>query len=201
MEFHIRMAVFSLDKSAFIAHTPSMDLFDPIPSRASKANISAFAEQVSVGIGLTRGAMLEPVVARMGGKIVYKTPQRMDGKLPESIVVRSGNDFTIFLPSITSLVRDRFTIAHELGHLFIHYPMVAKQYPGAAMRATRWVDPSNADLQRTEWEANWFAASFLMREKDFRAAYAQTSDIKQLASMFVVSEQSASIRAESLGLQ
>jgi Zn-dependent peptidase ImmA (M78 family) len=28
--------------------------------------------------------------------------------------------------------------------------------------ATRWVDETNENLKRAEWEANWFAAAFLM---------------------------------------
>lgn len=136
----------------------------------------------------------------MGGSIVYKNPVKEIGRLPESIIVRARNDFTIYLPVMTSLSRDRFTIAHELGHFFIHYPLVEKRYPGRPMAATRWVDEKDDDLRRTEWEANWFAAAFLMPSDDFSAAYRRNRDPKHLATLFSVSPKAAEIRIDNLGL-
>ena len=95
--------------------------------------------------------------------------------------------------------RDKFTIAHELGHLILHYPLVARENPGVPMCATRWVDESNADLVRAEWEANWFAAAFLMPSDEFIARY-QSGGLSPAALRFKVSVPAAKIRAKSLGL-
>ena len=173
----------------------------PIPTGASKATVHQFAESVGRQLKLTPGDALEPVVGRLGGQIVYHSPVGFDAPAPESIVVRSMRDFTIFIPSTTSIERDRFTVSHELGHLFLHYPMVQKSSPGAPMVATRWVDNTDTSQQRAEWEANWFAAAFLMPEADFRSAWTREGGrLSRLAASFCVSEQAATVRAKSLAL-
>ncbi|MGV7033464.1 ImmA/IrrE family metallo-endopeptidase [Methylobacterium symbioticum] len=173
----------------------------PVPTRLLKARIHEFAESVAARLNFRYGAAIEPLVVRLGGRIEYKTADLSAGKLPESIVVRAINDFVIYLPSITSIVRDRFTIAHELGHLFLHYPLAAGGRNDVVMTATRWVDESNEALQRAEWEANWFAAAFLMPSSDFRTAYSENHrSIETTAAMFGVSVKAAQIRAQSLRL-
>jgi hypothetical protein len=171
----------------------------PLPLRASKSSIWDYAERVAVALSLSPGAPLEPIVARLGGRIEYKTPFKIDGRIPESIIINSKSDFTIFLPSMTSPARDRFTIAHELGHYFLHYPGASQKFPGMPMIATRWVDESDKDQQRAEWEANWFAASFLMPKVLFTELHARLS-FEELAARFSVSVPAAQTRAKSLSL-
>lgn len=172
---------------------------NPVPIRASKIAISDYAEKVAIALAFKPGDPVEPLVARLGGKINYKNARVGDDK-PESIVVSSQNDFIIFLPTMTSSARDRFTVAHELGHLFLHYPRVASESPGQQMVATRWVDDTDPEQQRAEWEANWFAAAFLMPKQAFVTALAQHGgDIDEVAEIFAVSIQAARIRSQSLG--
>lgn len=172
----------------------------PIPTRASKAHIYAFAEHVAAQLGFRPGDSLESLVARLGGKIEYHHSSPMGGRTGESIVVRNMRDFTIYVPTTTSPQRDRFTIAHELGHLFLHFQMVQKAYPGAVMSATRWVDAADPVQQRAEWEANWFAAAFLMPAGKFREELSKHVDLQVVATMFGVSTQAAAVRAKSLEL-
>jgi predicted transcriptional regulator len=170
----------------------------PEPIRASKASIWAHAEKVALALGFQPGDSIEPVVAHLGGRVRYKNPPR-GVTIPESIVVRSSKDFTIYLPTMTSPERDRFTIAHELGHLFLHYPRIKRMHPDEEMIATRWVDENDPEQQRAEWEANWFAAAFLMPRTAFELAF-EKYEIDDLASTFGVSVQAATVRAKSLGL-
>jgi predicted transcriptional regulator len=175
--------------------------FPPIPTNAPKASVHAFAEQVADRLGFGAGDPLEPLVAKLGGRIEYRAPVVSDQRLPESIVVENARKFTIFVASITSLERDRFTIAHELGHLFLHYPIVAQNHPGAAMAATRWVDETDKVQQRAEWEANWFAAAFLMPSAKFQLAFVECGgSLGRVASRFGVSSPAAQIRAKTLSL-
>ncbi|RZL20583.1 MAG: ImmA/IrrE family metallo-endopeptidase [Sphingomonas sp.] len=91
--------------------------------------------------------------------------------------------------------------AQPLGHLFIHFPIVQRRFPGDGMYATRWVDETNPELVRTEWEANWFAAAFLMPEAVFRNIFEISQGSIELTSIqFGVSAKAASIRAKTLGL-
>lgn len=178
-----------------------MKIVEPVPTRMLKAKVHSFAESVAARLNFKHSDAIEPLVVRLGGRVEYKTADLTSDKLPESIIVRSLNDFTIFLPSITSVVRDRFTIAHELGHLFLHYPLAAAGRNDAVMIATRWVDDSNEALQRAEWEANWFAAAFLMPSEDFTLAYkVNLNDLDITAMQFGVSAKAAEIRAQSLRL-
>ena len=171
---------------------------NPIPAKASRATISAYAEDIAHQLGFQIGNTLEPIVARLGGIIEHRDPIYVASNASESIVVRGGNDFTIYLGTMTSPERDRFTLAHELGHLFIHYPLTAGDAP-SLMIATRWVDDNDDDQRRAEWEANWFASAFLMPESDF-ARCAKQMDLNELAMTFSVSYSAAKMRKTSLGI-
>lgn len=176
----------------------SQNRMSPIPLRATKQAISKFAEQVAQRLGYTAGGSMHEIVAKLKGQISYKEEVSPDTRTPESIVIRPDGGFQIFLPLVTSAERDRFTIAHELGHLFLHFPTVRKRYPGSEMVATRWVDQSDDIQKRAEWEANWFAAAFVMPENEFRATSAH--GLSHAASHFGVSLSAAQVRAQSLGI-
>lgn len=139
---------------------------------------------------------MEELVSKLGGKIKYGWSEidEMDGG---SIVAQSTNDFLISLSDHTSAKRDRFTIAHELGHLFLHLRMVKKDFPDASMRATRYVDKNNKQQQRCEWEANWFAAQILMPRSKFKECV-EKFGVEHAASVFGVSNQAAKVRKESI---
>lgn len=170
----------------------------PIPTNAPKAVIDKWAGEVAVTLQFRPGEILDPLVARLGGTIESLNP--FSGNDTPSIRVENQHKFTIYLPMTTSPRRNRFTVAHELGHLLLHYPMVNKVSPGAIMRATRWVDESDKVQQRAEWEANWFAAGFLMPSDIFRARSAALSaDLDKLADEFEVSRQAAELRTKTLG--
>ncbi|CDX27319.1 conserved hypothetical protein [Mesorhizobium plurifarium] len=184
-----------------MSHVKAATFVSPVPTRASKNAIHAFAEGVAAKLHFGPHEPILSLVSRIGGKVIYKNPEKLDGRLPESIVVRSLGDFTIFVPSITSAVRDRFTIAHELGHYYLHYPLTQGSNPGAPMRATRWVDPNDQVQQRAEWEANWFAAAFLMPTGQFKATFASKGgNLEAVAAFFGVSPKAAQIRASTLNL-
>lgn len=173
----------------------------PIPTRASKDRIHAFAEEIAKQLTFGPGDDIEILVKRLGGRLQVKDPINYAGEYPESIVIRSSTDFTIFVPSMTSPERDRFTIAHELGHLALHFPLFSQKYPSVSMIATRWVDETDSDQQRAEWEANWFAAAFLMGAVAFREAFASFGgNLTLVATKFAVSKMAAEIRAKNLNL-
>lgn len=174
-----------------------IDYRDPIPTNASKASVATFAEGLAGQFSFEPGDSIEAVVASLGGSVAYRNP--VGTEKPESIRVEPSGLFKIFLPSVTSLSRDRFTIAHELGHFFLHFPLVQEANPNSGMKATRWVDENNEILQRCEWEANWFAASFTMPLDAFKDAYAD-GGTRAVAELFGVSETAAGVRARSLRL-
>jgi Zn-dependent peptidase ImmA (M78 family) len=167
----------------------SADHITPGPCNASKAAITAAAEKFADDVALQPGDPLEPLVERLGGRVRYKALEDADFD-DGSIVVEGQGKFTISLPAYTGAARDRFTIAHELGHYFLHYPLCQ-----GSMAAKRY------GSDRVEWEANWFAAGLLMPSGQFQAAYTTYGgDIAKIASLFRVSMKAAQIRAKTLGL-
>lgn len=165
---------------------------------APKASIQKFAEDVAKKLEFRFANNIESVVARLGGEIVVGSSGDGD-QVSGSIIAKAIDDFTIFVSPLTSLKRDKFTIAHEIGHLLIHLNAIKKADPDAQMRATRWVDEDNPQQQRAEWEANWFAASFLMPTDDFTDTYNENG-LEETSLIFGLSESTIKIRAGSLGL-
>jgi len=87
--------------------------------------------------------------------------------------------------------RQRFTIAHELGHIKLHN--------GDKFRTERGLNVFSDDPE--EVEANRFAAMLLMPENEFRKIWEiSEQSIEYVANYFAVSKLSASIRANTLNL-
>ena len=80
--------------------------------------------------------------------------------------------------------RARFTAAHELGHLFMH----SGEHVHYARRGEL------ADAVNPEWQANAFAAAFLMPESEFRKCLT----VEDAKARFGVGYRSAQLRAQTL---
>jgi hypothetical protein len=157
------------------------------PANLTNASIAEYAERVgnSNGIYEDGRADIDGLVQRLGGRVVFA-----DGG--ESLHVRGQGDFTIFLPQFTSTSRDRFTIAHELGHYFLHYRYAGLQQEQPFGRG---------DRNRAETEANVFASALLMPAKEFRKRWkVHRGDTWQVAQHFGVSPAAAGVRAQVLRL-
>lgn len=178
----------SMDASAPACYLP------PKPCRATKASVWAFAEEQRRKVRLSNGFQLAELVHKNGGEINYIG--FLDADQTDAIIVEPDGRFVIRLSQHTGALRDNFTIAHELGHKLLHWPIVRKTNAGCGMKATRSVDESNQDLVRCEWEANWFASAFLMPEEEFKTAFRQGV----ASETFGVTEAAVNVRAKALGL-
>jgi hypothetical protein len=96
----------------------------------------------------------------------------------------------------TPTQRQRFTIAHELGHWICH----ANGREQAAPTYCRSQDVSQDTDRTVEREANVFGAELLMPEAAVREAWASFSDASKVASRFAVSSLAAQWRLYSFGL-
>lgn len=108
----------------------------------------------------------------------------------ETLWVYPNGEFVIFLPLGSSVARDNFTIAHELGHYFLH----RVDETSDVLRFTR------RGSNRREWEANWFAAELLMPEIEFTKEAKKNNNEYYLAQKFGVSTSAVSVRMSSLNL-
>lgn len=140
---------------------------------------------------------VEQVAARLGAKVVYAD---LDDDV-SGFLLRERKLITIAVNKSHHVNRQRFTIAHECGHLHLH----------ADQGDRIWVDKqttlfyrdadSSSGEQRAEIQANQFAAGLLMPENlllDNLANETKEADVYQLALKFQVSEQAMLLRLGSI---
>ena len=120
------------------------------------------------------------------------------------IYLKKGNphkeEFEILVEKNKSKERQYFTIAHELGHYFLHKEKIKEgnvifdSDPISLYRSNNGLNNSE------ETEANFFAASLLMPEERVRSVWKVTRSVEECARFFDVSFTAMSIRFEVLGL-
>lgn len=168
----------------------------PQPSGLSKDSVENFATSVAKQLGFGVGGDLNDVISKLGGRVRAQELWEIADSSSGSIRIDSDNSFEVVVALHTGPARDRFTIAHELGHYVLHYlwPLNQKKEVGP-------IEAKRYGTGRVEWEANWFAASFLMPEGEFRRIHAEVNgSVAALADRFKVSIEAAKVRAKSLGL-
>lgn len=161
-------------------------------SRLSYSAIATYAEQIARAHEVIDGdghVNVHELLKKLGGEII------VDDRA-ESLEVRKQGDFTVIIPTHTSQLRDRFTIAHELGHYFLHY-----RAPDTHLVGERSATFTRLGRNTAETQANVFASNLLMPEEHFRTAFEQLGrDMAMVARRFEVSVPAAKVRAEYLGL-
>lgn len=101
-------------------------------------------------------------------------------------------------------LRQRFTIAHELGHLFLDPRDDLNYDKKFVLQFRNGLSKEGTDIK--EIEANYFAAELLMPEQSLKDELAQFDGldfeddevVKQLADKYDVSQQAMSVRLASL---
>lgn len=89
--------------------------------------------------------------------------------------------------------RQRFTIAHELGHYFERTTSGATDF--------NFIDRRGAEYDAHEFYADEFAANLLMPEREVRARVEAGDRLTKLAQYFGVSLPAAKLRLRRLNLQ
>lgn len=164
------------------------------PSNLTKGQVFAIAESFAKQFGYAPGGDIHEFVRQIGGQVSVADTLLVDPQRSGSLYVEAPDDFRIVLAAHTGRSRDRFTIAHELGHYVLHYLWNPEKAGGRMMATRRGSD-------RIEWEANWFAAAFLMPEKEFRDSFAVAGgNLDIVANQFSVSTSAAEVRAKGLNL-
>ncbi len=141
-------------------------------------------------------------IAKQKGAIIK--PYKVDEKISGMLFIKDGHGIISYNPT-ESTVRQRFTIAHELGHLLLHKKtqdiFVDKQFQ---VHFRNENSSSGQDIQ--ELEANAFAAAILMPKdlllneiKKHNFDLGDESAMKELANLFNVSLQAMTFRMVNLG--
>ena len=168
----------------------------PQAINVSTATIANIARSVAKKVGYEPGGDLREVVRKLGGTISHENLWGNGSTDSGSIEIKDGK-FEIRLAIATGPLRDRFTIAHELGHYVLHF-LYRKQFlaePLTEMIAQRY------GASAVEREANQFAAAFLMPEEEYKAAFRELNgDHTGLSRLFGVSRIASEVRAQALNL-
>lgn len=129
-------------------------------------------------------------------------PLPADDEISGAIVRKDGHVVIAINPA-HHINRQRFTIAHELGHYFLHEGL--EQHVDQNFRVSwRNADSSKA-VNWTEIQANRFAAELLMPTKFMQRDLDSLNQIDKrtvalLASKYVVSPEAMKIRLSQLGI-
>lgn len=134
-----------------------------------------------------------------------------EGEISGMLLRAEGENF-IFVNASHNQVRQRFTIAHEIGHLLLHKTPSGKAWIDVNLRGSA----SSAGTEVQEIEANAFAAALLMPEQEIRLRWEllvpdgreltvpfgeqEVERVRGLAKVFEVSVDAMTYRLLNLGL-
>jgi predicted transcriptional regulator len=160
-----------------------------VPCDWGRTAIDELAALVAKKLAISPGADIDAPIATMLGGRTHSRPVHL-WTVPGSVFIHGRNDFDIVTEALASEPRRRFTVAHELGHYFLHsaqgeVPLIANRLGSSP----------------AERECNWFAAALLMPEEEFRnEVKKEGAEDEGLAQQFGVSATAVAIRKRSLGL-
>ncbi len=118
------------------------------------------------------------------------------------MLARRGNDITMLVNQSDHPFRKRFSIAHELGHHFLHLHEDGEIVTTKVDLFREYLDSTTPlePRERLEVEANRFAAALLMPESFVKEIYHKTNTLPKTAEIFNVSEEAMGIRLSVLRL-
>jgi len=110
------------------------------------------------------------------------------------MVKSSPEEKSIYVNKSDIPQRQRFTIAHEIGHIVLHHDFGTSEFTQVDYRN------ANNSYDHKEWEANAFASALLMPKDKAIEIWKSIQDVDDFANIFKVSKLAASIRLQNLGL-
>jgi Zn-dependent peptidase ImmA (M78 family) len=152
----------------------------------------------------THPVPVEQIAQKLGAKVTYQPFDHRDNLY--GVLFKENGKITIAVNSKDPRTRQRFTIAHECGHLALKHR--GDIFVDQSIRLNR-DGGSGMAIDSMEIEANGFAAELLMPRAWVLAEFNKriagggvrpNSLIKDLASAFDVSDKAMEYRLENLGL-
>lgn len=172
---------------------------EDVPYR-SREEIERHAADVRRQHGLTSIPTNPVILANRLGIKVHNAKFSDDNLV--GMIAKRGSDITLLVNQSDPPYRKRFTIAHELGHHFLHL-MKDGEFVDKEANLFRQPREDEEDVpagQRMEIQANLFAAALLMPGDEVTAEWGRTQSVSEMARRFNVSEAAMGIRLNQLGL-
>ena len=146
-------------------------------------------------------APVDPVkIASMEGIKVLNAKFSEDDM--SGMISKNGDELIILVNYKEYPHRKRFTIAHELGHYFLHLnkdgEFIDRSYDLFRVEDDIQTNANKDKLK--EVQANKFAAAILMPRELINKAIEKTKDIEELSEMFEVSQSAIGFRVSNLGV-
>lgn len=148
---------------------------------------------------------LKKVISLLSGSIICINDIEYNSEA--KITKKDNNTFEIALNSSNNTnERENFTIAHELGHLFLHMGYLIDNDKWNSINEYTDSVYYRYGYNEEEFEANEFAANFLMPKEEFIDIVLKNlnenniCDFKKVADYFNVSHKAVIIRSKWLGL-
>jgi Zn-dependent peptidase ImmA (M78 family) len=129
---------------------------------------------------------VEKILGQYGFRVVYldQPPEQFSG------ILHRGKK-AIGINKHHHQFRQRFSIAHELGHYFLDHPDAEEEIPD---------DENSTAFEIYEKEADEFAGELLVPKDQLKQAFNQTPDIDSLRKKFQVSQHVIIIQISKYGL-
>lgn len=147
---------------------------------------------------------VDVVARKLGAELSYEPFEGQDDI--SGMLFREAGKIVIGINSAHAITRQRFTMAHEIGHLMMHK---GAMFVDKTLRLNRDAKSSLA-IDPREIEANRFAADLLMpanlviaeakKRLSKKPNIKENSLVKELAVAFKVSGQAMEIRLTNLGV-
>ncbi|HKU18830.1 MAG TPA: ImmA/IrrE family metallo-endopeptidase [Candidatus Saccharimonadales bacterium] len=129
-------------------------------------------------------------------------PQGMSGSIS-----KEGEHYVVYVNAKQPLRRQRFTIAHEIGHFLEDRDYLDQAdeilnptKKAILNRSSRAAASDDLAERRREYVADQFAGDLLMPEAPFKEVWSKAQCLKDVADYFGVSEMAANVRAALLDL-
>jgi len=156
-----------------------------------RQQINQIAESARAAFKLASPVDVMKAVEMLGGRI-----EQSKSEHEATISKADGGTFVVRLDSSKPVVRRTFSLAHELGHLILHMGFGREKWRESGDYEESF---ARSGWSEEEYEANEFAAAFLMPRYEFRE-FAATHDVKAVAEHFGVSVDAALTRGRWLGV-
>lgn len=169
-------------------------------TRRNKSEV--VAKQLLKDSRITKPPVRVEMIARQIGATIQYEP--FEGDI-SGMVYRNKDQVIIGVNSLHHPNRQRFTIAHEIGHVLLHKG--TEVYIDRTYRVNMRNTVSSQAVDKDEIEANRFAAALLMPEhmlvedlKDMEIDFESEDDLADLAEKYEVSLKAMTIRLSNIGL-
>lgn len=152
--------------------------------------IESLADELRINSGFENSYIdIEKIANDLGFQVFGTT---FDDSTISGKVIHNDTTKEIYVAD-ESYERQRFTIAHEIGHIILHHKV------GETINEVDY-RTCDKEFSRKEFQANAFASALLMPKENAVKIWNSLGDIDDFAEYFEVSKKAASIRLLNLGL-